>query len=171
MSVDENQKVNVIVELSTPAILHPKGAAVSNKAAASQQRNIFVNRILSISSTAKVLRQFSQVMNGVSLNAARSELAQIVSLPEVKRIYEDKKVSAFPVSSSMNIKPTSVQSDATLTTTGKGVKIGVIDTGVDYLHEALGGGFCPGFKVAGGYDFVNNKPDPLDDNGHGTHVA
>ena len=37
MSVDENQKVNVIVELSTPAILHPKGAAVSNKAAASQQ--------------------------------------------------------------------------------------------------------------------------------------
>jgi len=171
MSVDENQKVNVIVELSTPAILHPKGAAVSNKAAASQQRNIFVNRILSISSTAKVLRQFSQVMNGVSLNAARSELAQIVSLPEVKRIYEDKKVSAFPVSSSMNIKPTSVQSDATLTTTGKGVKIGVIDTGVDYLHEALGGGFGPGFKVAGGYDFVNSKPDPLDDNGHGTHVA
>jgi len=54
---------------------------------------------------------------------------------------KDKKVSAFPVSSSMNIKPTSVQSDATLTTTGKGVKIGVIDTGVDYLHEALGGRF------------------------------
>jgi subtilisin family serine protease len=25
--------------------------------------------------------------------------------------------------------------------------------------------------VSGGYDFVNNDPDPRDDNGHGTHVA
>ncbi len=171
MSVDENQKVNVIVELSTPVVFHPKGSTVSNRAAASQQRSMFINRILSISSTAKILHQFSQVINGVSLNATRSEIAQMASLPEVKRIYEDKKVTAFPASSSMKIEPASAQSDATLTTTGKGVKVGVIDTGVDYLHEALGGGFGPGFKVAGGYDFVNNKPDPLDDNGHGTHVA
>jgi subtilisin family serine protease len=37
---------------------------------------------------------------------------------------------------------------------GKGMKIGIIDTGVDYRHPALGGGFGPGFKIAGGYDFV-----------------
>jgi subtilisin family serine protease len=171
MSVDENQKVNVIVELSTPVAFHPKGNTVSNRDAASQQRTMFVNRILSTSSTAKILHQFSHVINGVSLNAARSDIERMAALPEVKHIYEDKKVSAFPVPSSMKIRTTSVQSDATLTTTGKGVKVGVIDTGVDYLHEALGGGFGPGFKVAGGYDFVNNKPDPLDDNGHGTHVA
>ncbi len=171
MSVDENQKVNVIVELSTPVVFHPKGITVSNRAAASQQRSMFVNRILSISSTAKILHQFSQIINGVSLNAARSEIEQMAALPEVKRIYEDKKVTAFSASSSMKPAPASTQSDATLTATGKGVKVGVIDTGVDYLHEALGGGFGPGFKVAGGYDFVNNKPDPLDDNGHGTHVA
>ena len=95
----------------------------------------------------------------------------MAALPEVKRIYEDKKVTAFPALFINEIGTSSVQSDATLTATGKGVKVGVIDTGVDYLHEALGGGFGPGFKVAGGYDFVNNKPDPLDDNGHGTHVA
>ncbi|KAK7053257.1 hypothetical protein VNI00_003883 [Paramarasmius palmivorus] len=56
--------------------------------------------------------------------------------------------------------------------TGEGIRIAIIDTGVDYLHPALGGGFGPGFKVAGGYDFVGDDyngsnepepdPDPLD---------
>jgi len=39
---------------------------------------------------------------------------------------------------------------------GKGVIVAVIDTGVDYTHPALGGGFGPGFKIAGGYDFVGD---------------
>ncbi len=43
---------------------------------------------------------------------------------------------------------------------GKGIKIAVIDTGIDYLHPAFGGGFGPGFKVAGGYDFVGDDFDP-----------
>ena len=55
--------------------------------------------------------------------------------------------------------------------TGKGVVIGVVDTGIDYRHPDLGGGFGPGFKVIGGYDCVDNDRDPLDENGHGTHVA
>ncbi|KAI9031566.1 peptidase S8/S53 domain-containing protein [Phycomyces nitens] len=71
---------------------------------------------------------------------------------------------------------------------GKGVKIGVIDSGVDYMHPALGGGFGKGFKVQYGYDLVgsaytgDNSPvpdtDPLDSctagsgaSGHGTHVS
>ncbi|KAJ7187915.1 subtilisin-like protease [Mycena filopes] len=66
--------------------------------------------------------------------------------------------------------------------TGKGVKIGILDTGTDYTHPTLGGGFGPGFKIAGGFDLVGddytggNTPvpdsDPLDQcAGHGTHVA
>ncbi|KAI0063549.1 pyrolysin [Artomyces pyxidatus] len=65
---------------------------------------------------------------------------------------------------------------------GAGINIGIIDTGIDYTHPALGGGFGPGYKVVGGYDFVgdayngSNSPvpddDPLDQcNGHGTHVG
>ncbi|KAL9477642.1 hypothetical protein ACSS6W_007483 [Trichoderma asperelloides] len=67
---------------------------------------------------------------------------------------------------------------------GKGVKIGIIDTGVDYLHPSLGGGFGPGYKVSFGYDFVGdnytgfNTPVPDNDplascatGGHGTHVT
>ncbi|KAI6308103.1 hypothetical protein MCOR34_007347 [Pyricularia oryzae] len=65
---------------------------------------------------------------------------------------------------------------------GQGVKVAVVDSGVWYKHPALGGGFGPGFKVAGGWDFVGDagrdetpRPDddPLDTPsiGHGTHVA
>lgn len=52
---------------------------------------------------------------------------------------------------------------------GEGYSIAVIDTGIDYRHHALGGGW--GNRVVAGWDFVNNDADPLDDNGHGTHVA
>jgi subtilisin len=48
---------------------------------------------------------------------------------------------------------------------GAGVKVGVIDTGIDYTHSDLDGNY------QGGYDFVNADTDPMDDNGHGTHVA
>jgi thermitase len=41
----------------------------------------------------------------------------------------------------------------------------VIDTGVDYTHPDLAG------KVIKGFDFVNYDADPMDDFGHGTHVA
>src|SRR3989344_5381313 len=54
---------------------------------------------------------------------------------------------------------------------GEGVTIGIIDTGVDYTHRDLGGCFGAGCKVIGGYDFVNEDSDPMDDHGHGTHVA
>ncbi|EKD18523.1 uncharacterized protein L3040_007454 [Drepanopeziza brunnea f. sp. 'multigermtubi'] len=65
---------------------------------------------------------------------------------------------------------------------GTGLKIAVIDTGVDYTHPALGGCFGPGCVVSYGYDFVgdnftgDNTPVPDDDpretcRGHGTHVA
>jgi subtilisin family serine protease len=64
---------------------------------------------------------------------------------------------------------------------GKGIKIAVIDTGVDFRHPSLGGCFGPGCKVEFGYDFVGNdyptstdaSPIPLATcigGGHGTHV-
>lgn len=49
--------------------------------------------------------------------------------------------------------------------TGSGVKIAIIDTGVQRDHPDLRN------NIIQGYDFVNDDNDPTDDNGHGTHVA
>ncbi|OTA94907.1 hypothetical protein M434DRAFT_381946 [Hypoxylon sp. CO27-5] len=63
---------------------------------------------------------------------------------------------------------------------GKGVKIGIVDTGVDYRHPALGGGVGPDFKIAGGWSWLSDNGTAVEsDNflttcyggGHGTHVA
>jgi len=48
---------------------------------------------------------------------------------------------------------------------GTGVKVGIIDTGIDSTHPELSANY------AGGWDFINNDNDPRDDHGHGTHVA
>lgn len=47
----------------------------------------------------------------------------------------------------------------------KSTVVAVIDTGVDYTHPDLQG------KVLPGINLVNGDNDPMDDNGHGTHVA
>lgn len=50
---------------------------------------------------------------------------------------------------------------------GNGAKIVIIDTGVDYTHQEL----SSNFTRKKGYDFINDDEDPMDENGHGTHVA
>jgi len=51
------------------------------------------------------------------------------------------------------------------TTSGTGVTVAIIDTGIQTNHPDLAG------NVVQGYDFVNDDTNAYDDNGHGTHVA
>ncbi|MFQ5572993.1 MAG: S8 family serine peptidase, partial [Nitrosopumilaceae archaeon] len=53
---------------------------------------------------------------------------------------------------------------------GEGIKIAVIDTGVDHLHPDLFG-YGPDGKIIGGYNFVDESKMPVDTNGHGTEVS
>jgi len=53
---------------------------------------------------------------------------------------------------------------------GNGIKVAIIDTGVDFNHPDLYG-WGPDGKVVGGYNFIQEGEPPLDTNGHGTQVA
>ncbi|KIJ56962.1 hypothetical protein M422DRAFT_40528 [Sphaerobolus stellatus SS14] len=151
----------------------------------------------------KVDREFNNpdFFVGASLTLSGDEtVAQVQQIQGVKairpviRIPGPKPVKSYvpsgPKDSNIGI-PVDVQTSHVMTgvdkvhaqgITGKGIKIAIIDTGIDYTHPDLGGAFGPGHKVAGGYDLVGdaftgfNDPipdgDPLDQcNGHGTHVA
>ncbi|MDH7488984.1 MAG: S8 family serine peptidase [Anaerolineae bacterium] len=137
---------------------------------------------------------FDVLWNGLSIQIAPRELAKLSRIPGVKAIYPVKTISLPPTTPSDPALFTAlamtgadvVQSE--LGYTGAGVKVAVMDTGIDYDHPALGGCFGPGCRVAYGYDFVGDaynadptsafynpipSPDPYPDdcNGHGTHVA
>jgi len=126
-----------------------------------------------------VLFSTSYVLNGLVVQIPRSDLEILNSLPGVARAYEDQ-MGVFDNATSVPFigAPQAWQAGYT----GAGIKVGIIDSGVDYLHADFG---CTlpdsGPKYRGGYDFVGDSwvpggifvpdPDPMDQNGHGTHVA
>lgn len=113
---------------------------------------------------------------------------RLVQRPKVT-VTKVKKGTKVPVASVIPHAMTQVDRvHKELKNKGKGVLVAILDTGVDYMLPALGGGFGKGFKVSKGYDLVgdayigHNTPvpdsDPLDDcgaasgaSGHGTHVS
>ncbi|KAG0020451.1 hypothetical protein BGZ81_009345 [Podila clonocystis] len=137
-----------------------------------------------------IRQSLSLLLNGVSAQVSdRHELVQLMSLDILKLVTPLSTVSPpEQVASTVNALVSSAQNmtgvtrvQAELGLTGKGVRVGIIDTGIDYNHPALGGGFGPGFKVEVGWDFVGdlyngkNTPipssNPMDCAGHGSHVA
>lgn len=59
----------------------------------------------------------------------------------------------------------------TVKTLNKEVLVAVIDSGIDYTHPDLGGCLGEDCLIVGGFDFVNNDDDPMDDLGHGTLIT
>lgn len=113
-----------------------------------------------------------RTINAVIIESDNEEIRKIKDLSYVKTILKNEKIQFIKETiSSESLKSAKKVILETTTENGAGVKVGIIDTGIDYKNPALGGGFGPGFKVAGGYDFENNDNDPMDDNGHGTGVS
>jgi len=130
---------------------------------------------------------FENAFNGISVELDPSEVGKLSIAPNVKAVYPIHKYSLPPTQRVTPELATALAMTGAdivhseLGFTGRGIRVGIIDTGIDYNHPDLGGGFGPGFRVALGYDFVGDAydgsntpvPDPFPDdcNGHGTHVA
>lgn len=137
---------------------------------------------------------FDTLFNGFSISIKSSELAKLSRIPGVKAIYP-VGISRIPETQTIDpelataIAMTGADAaQSELGFTGDGVKVAVMDTGIDYDHPDLGGCFGDGCRVFTGWDFVgdayNADPtspsynpipapdnDPDDCNGHGTHVS
>ncbi len=130
---------------------------------------------------SRVRREFTNVFNGISLEISADEAKQLKGLDVVEEIYPIKRIQISLTESVSMINADDawgLLDDLGKNVTGKGILIAIVDTGVDYTHTDFGGcpadsylswDSCP--KVAGGYDFVSDFADPMDDAGHGTHCA
>ena len=137
---------------------------------------------------------FDTLWNGLSIEIDPASLGKLARIPGVKALYPvvrfsmpEPAVSGPDMGTAVAMTGADIaQSDLGLT--GDGVKVAVMDTGIDYDHPDLGGCFGDGCRVAMGWDFVgdaynadpsspsyNPIPSPDDDpddcQGHGTHVA
>ena len=114
------------------------------------------------------------LVNTLVVAAQPADIAKIASQPGVKKVHPDRELrlhldKSIPLIGADQVwKKTNQQNQLLL---GTGIRVGVIDTGIDYTHPDLGGCFGDGCKVAGGYDFYDNDADPMDHDSHGTHVA
>ena len=94
------------------------------------------------------------------MHAIPEAIEQLETDPEVVRIYEDLPVHAYLDASVPQIQAPRLW-DVGLT--GEGVRIAMIDTGVDAEHPDLEG------RIANATDFSGEGP--MDQHGHGTHCA
>src|SRR5688572_3189386 len=134
---------------------------------------------------------FGRLWRGLSVDASAEAIAQVRQLGSVTAVFPVVSMSLVPVeAASPELAHALAMTGADLAQqsglTGAGIKVGVMDTGIDYHHPDLGGGFGSGYRVTTGYDFVGDRydgggsggaliphpdNDPDDCNSHGTHVA
>ena len=187
----------VVVRLVGPTATAAGSDQSLQRQAAVAQQSALIAGAHALDASAKVLGSTQLVLNAVMLDIDSAALPALAKDPNVLSInpvhtYELDLFETVPY-----IGATEVQE---MGYDGTGVRVAVIDSGIDYTHIAFGGsgnvedylnndptiieeGTFPTARVVGGYDFVGSvwpngptmpDPDPLDDGpggGHGTHVA
>ena len=105
-----------------------------------------------------------KLMPSLAVELPYFSLEELARLRWVKKVWYDAPVSIgldTAVPAVGGVRPRE------LGFTGKGVVVAVLDTGI-YPHRDL---IVPENRILAWHDPVNQKVDPYDDNGHGTHVA
>lgn len=117
--------------------------------------------------------------NGFIITINKEGFEQLKDNEFVGALFIDREIELTLSESVPLINATRVQNN--LNITGQGVGVCVLDSGIDYTHQYLGGCIGQSCRVRGGYDFCvpllpffqcfYSDNDPMDENGHGTHVA
>lgn len=144
------------------------------------------------------LYRVSKAMNGIAIYVAPSDIERLRAIPGVKSVrimHPSYPMSATSVP--FISAPQVWQGSAVPQADGTGIRIGIIDSGIDFLHADFGGKgleadykaldrsrFTPTAKVVGGIDLAGDAydandakklpvpgPNPMDCGGHGSHVA
>ena len=138
---------------------------------------------------------FDTLWNGLSIKVNRADLGRLTRLGGVKAIWPvvevradaDLPEDAPDLFTALAMTGADI-AQSELGYTGAGIRVAILDTGLDYDHPDLGSCFGPGCRVTTGWDFVGDAfnadstspsynpvpipdPDPDDCGGHGTHVA
>ena len=146
------------------------------------------SQLMQLDTDAKILGSTKHLASSIIVQASTKALESLSKNPAVVQIlpiYDSKPLVA---ASQEYINAKSVVDSGVAT--GDGIKVAILDTGIDYTHQALGGAGTaeayaaafanqsgavswPQGSVVGGFDFVANDPNPIDDvaQGHGTSVA
>lgn len=188
--VQKEALVRLLVTLSQQPVLQKRlakqlnGQGVKSKAfakalnlqkqAIQRQQVDFISGLRRLSIATQIHQQLDFATNMVVLTTHRDNVSRINTLSDVVRVTEDFRVEKTLTDSVAQINADKVwklTDQQQHKVTGKGIRIAIIDSGIDYNHPDLGSCFGVGCKVLGGYDFVQQDIDPMDDNGHGTHVA
>ncbi|GIQ62892.1 hypothetical protein PACILC2_14600 [Paenibacillus cisolokensis] len=183
---DSAEELTVIVELqSDPLAVHRAkvGSGLTTYDASyplklDKEQNDFASRAKALK--AQIGNRYKHAFNGYAVRIAGNEVDRLLALPGVRAIYPNATYKAVPLKSvtpNMDESAPYIGSNVLwdLGVDGTGIKVGVLDTGVDYHHPSLKDAY------KGGYDFVDDDDDPYEtlpdpDNpeaatSHGTHVA
>ena len=202
LAAEGESKVIIRLSADSAASAYAKGADTAKaKQAAKAQQDSFLASVRALDPNARVVAQVQAVMNAVFVEVNASVLPKLAKDPRVVRIAPVANYRLDLSETVPYIGATPVQNQGF---DGKGIKVAVLDSGIDYTHRNLGGpgtlaayeaawgtspadprnttrdGLFPTAKVINGYDFVGEDwpnspeapdPDPIDLEGHGTHVA
>jgi len=171
-------KVLIVVLLSLIAISTIStriGIAANDRAAGLERVPVLIgfNRVPGPSEQALVrghgalIKYSYHLVPAIAASIPEPAIQGLLRNPNVTRIDPDIKVYAIDaeLDNSWGVKRIGAGTVHDGGNKGTGIKVAIIDSGIDYTHEDLDG------RYAGGYDFVNDDTDPMDDAGHGTHVA